>query len=91
MEQVKSDLKALKLNPNNQKRKWAEQGAPNESVNQNLKKLAPAPRRVTQQVQQCLVENVGKVTTPLLIVEWGPTNICGVVVQSTLLLPMLKD
>jgi len=45
VERVKLELRAMNLNPTHKKRKGVELGAPSESVNQNMKKLAFAPPR----------------------------------------------
>ena len=91
MEQVKFELRALNPDPNNQKRKWAEQGALSNNVNQNQKKPTLAsttsrPIRPVAPFEKCKRTNH---TTPE--VEWELINTCSVVAWNTSLSPVRED
>ena len=83
---MKDELRAL--NPINQKRKWTEQGASSESVNQKNPALAPPKSHLTGQAEP--VGSMEEPTTPLLNVEWELINTSGVVARNTSLLPVLE-
>jgi len=86
---VKSKLRALNPNPINQKRKWTKPGIPSKSVTtKSLLLLLPS---VMPLVWQSPVGYVDELTPTLLSVDLKLTNVCGVVVQNTSLMHVLKD